>query len=314
MKRRNRHLRTLKNLGFCCVSLGILTATSPALASTIEDALACSQAQQKTEARRSGLLDDADRLGFEAERVSGSAREGLLQQAEELKNRYADLGLELLLRRDQCRSLTLAALEDCQSQIGELQSHVRTGKASPEEAGELVRLQTLRTDLQASLEAPAIHEYPLLELSAEDTEETLLAKRQYYEEVSVFLVSLEKRIEGRLEQVRDEAEALREAQRFVEDLSFVDMGDRSSGDALTQIKLPGGDPGDGGPNPRPSSSYPVESSASELDFALRLSPSNPGDSETILSLLETFRDQIRDRVDAINAETNRIDERVGQSR
>src|SRR5690606_14193976 len=122
------------------------------------------------------------------------------------------------------------------------------------------------------------------------------------------LKALEGRIEERRRQVQEEAETLREARRLVGDLSFTDMGDRSAGDrnVLTRDKLPAGT-GDGGVFGRQNSDYPFDHATSDLDFALRLSPTTQADSNQILALLDRYRGEIEDRLERVGAERASIE-------
>jgi hypothetical protein len=290
------------------LGLGFLMPEAVRAQDPIQSVLECLRIHDEIDRNRARLLAQADSVGFLAANEGGAPSAALLRQAESLQGRYSELGVDLLLQREQCRRLAQVALESCERRIEALQARTLAGSASEAETAELVRLQSLRPQLQASLESPPVYEYPILDLGPDDTVETLRAKLQYYAEVATLLEALESRIDERRQQVEEEAEALREARRLVEDLSFTDMGDRSAGDrnVLTRDKLPSGSDG-GGVFGRQNSDYPLDHATSDLDFALRLSPTTEADSEQILALLDHYRDEIQRRLERVGVERGSIE-------
>ncbi|MCA9729114.1 MAG: hypothetical protein KC729_15600, partial [Candidatus Eisenbacteria bacterium] len=307
--------RTRKAVTGALLLLGFLMPSLAFAQDPIQDVLDCLRIHEDMDQARGRLLAQADSVGFLAAGAGERPSASLLRQAEELQRQYSEMGVDLLLQREQCRRLAQVALATCERRIEELQERTRLGHASANEAAELVRLQALRPELQASLEAPPVYEYPILDLGSDDTAETLEAKLQYYGEVSSLLAALEGRISERRRQVQEEAEALREARRLVEDLSFTDMGDRSAGDrnVLTRDKLPTGTD-DGGVFGRQNSDFPLDHATSDLDFALRQSPTNAGDSEQILALLDRYHDEIRRRLDRVGVEESAIESLLARRR
>lgn len=294
------------------LSLGFLMPGSVRAQDPIQNVLDCLQAQEEIDRSRARLLAQADSVGFLAANDGGEPSAALLRQAESLQQRYSEMGVDLLLQREQCRRFAQVALESCERRIETLQAKTHAGRATADETAELVRLQSLRPQLQASLESPPVYEYPILDLGPDDTAETLRAKLQYYSEVATLLQALESRIGERRRQVEEETETLREARRLVEDLSFTDMGDRSAGDrnVLTRDKLPTGTD-DGGVFGRQNSDYPLDHATSDLDFALRLSPTTQADSEQILALLDHYRDEIALRLERVGVERSSIESMLG---
>lgn len=264
----------------------------------VAGALECLADEEDLAAQRDALLERADSLGFQAELTSGSAREPLLREIEIVKNQYADLGLDLLLRQEACRTLAAEGVARCDRTIAELQSLVGDDERGRDKARELSRWLALRDRLESSMAAPAIYDYPVLPSSEDETVETLELKLQYYEEVAELLRALESRIEARLDAIQRSVEALRDAWQFVEDLSFADMGDPSpGGDALTQI------PGEGsGGMSRPQTALSLDRPLSDLDFALSGSPLGPEQAEAWSRLLRTHRDAVRVALARMEAE------------
>lgn len=283
--------------------LGFLMLPTESSSTALDDVGECLAEQRAVESERSRLLIQADSLGFAAALAGDEPSETLLREAERLQGRYSALGVDLLLRRDLCRTLTAAALSECEERIATLEEAARGARARAEEATELVRLQGLRAELQANLETPPVYAYPILPLGPDDTEETLRAKQQYYAEVEGILDALDARIDERLGQVRDEAEALRQAQRLVGDLSFVDIADREAGDGIARGKIPT-DPG------RPQEDFTVERGDGDLDFALRIRPTTAQGIEEVVDLLERYRDSVHDQLDAIRQERERVETRL----
>jgi hypothetical protein len=294
------------------LGLGFLMPGMALAQDPIQNVLACLRVHEQLDRDRARLLAQADSVGFLAANEGGAPSAALLRQAESLQQRYSEMGVDLLLQREQCRRFAQVALESCERRIEALQAKTHAGNASAGETAELVRLQSLRPELKASLEAPPVYEYPILDLGPDDTAETLRAKLQYYSEVATLLGALEGRIAERRRQVQEEAEILREARRLVEDLSFTDMGDRSAGDrnVLTRDKLPTGT-GDGGVFGRQNSDYPLDHATSDLDFALRLSPTTQADSEQILALLDHYREEIENRLQRVGTERASIESLLG---
>lgn len=286
------------------LGLGFLMLPREGSSTPLEDVEECLAQQRTVETERSRILVRADSLGFAAALADEEPSENLLREAERLTRRYSALGVDLLLRRELCRRLTAAALAECEVRITALQEAAREGRGGPDEAGELVRLQGLRAELQANLETPPVYAYPILPLGPDDTEETLLAKQQYYTEVEGILDALDARIDERLGQVRDEAEALRQAQRLVGDLAFVDVGDRATDDVITRDKIHSDPPG------RPLPEFAIERGESDLDFALRVRPTTVQGIEEIVSMLERYRESVGDQLAAIQQERERVESRL----
>ena len=281
--------------------LAAICSTSPVLAQplftdpvrtdsfppVVLDALDCLDRQELLQRERDAILERADSLGFAVELSGPSERAPVLREIEVVKNRYADLGLDLLLRQEACRTLALSAVAECNRVVSRFQSEVGREGAVRERASELSRWLAVRERLEGALTASAVYDYPVLPTQVGETVETTQLKLQYYQEVTGLLRALAERIEVRLDSVRESAEALRDAWQFLEDLSFADMGDPNpSGDALGQTHAGGG-------GARPESRISLDRSSIEIDFALSGSPTGPEQAQTWIRVLEERRDRVR---------------------
>ncbi|MEZ4648795.1 MAG: hypothetical protein R3E97_08415 [Candidatus Eisenbacteria bacterium] len=253
----------------------------------ITDALDCLELQERLQRDRDAILARADSLGFAAEVAGPSERESFLREIEVVKKRYADVGLDLLLRQEVCRGLAAEAVREATDEIAAIQRD--EGRDGREKAAALSRWLTARERLEGALTAATVYDYPVLPTQADETVETIELKLQYYEEVVGLLRALEDRIEVRLDSVRESAEALRDAWQFLEDLSFADMGDPNLGGHPL-----GGDPGSSAPLSRPEGGVSLGSSTSDIDFALSGSPVGPEQAVSWLRILEERRDAVQE--------------------
>ncbi len=261
----------------------------------IGDALDCLAFENRLRTQRDRLLNEADSLGFEAE-LRPAERNRLFREIETLKNGYADLGLDLLLRQEACRTFAEVALSRCREELSRAEGAGTTAKRA--------WLQAVRNELELALVEPTVTDYPILPSTPGETQETLELKLQYYREATALLESLNDKIEARLQLNRQESAAVEEAMRFVDDLGFVDMGDPSpGGDVRTQVHIPSG--ADDGPN-RPSTRVSVEGLETSLGFALLSDPSDPDARQRWEPLLETRQLQLEDRIAAMAAEMEAI--------
>ena len=272
-----------------------------------EDVPNCLDLLDVLENQRAQLLAEADRIGLSGERSNDALRE-----AESIKSRTLDLDFQILLIKSRCRSLAEEQLEIVEQRIEALQQRILRGDAQPDDAEVLVHLKATRAELEESLGEPIVHQYPILALSPDDTKATLRDKLQYYQEVQESLQALKDRIGKREKKIREEAEALREARRLVGDLSFADMGDRTSGErsSTLRLKLPDDDAGTGNPG-RDGSVIPWDEVGGDLEFVLRLAANTPEESERILELLGSFGDDIERELSTIEEQANEIEDRLG---
>ena len=286
-----------------CILLGIAGGAQSSVAQTllsdpdsrattefpavVTDALECLALQEELQRERDAILAQADSLGFAAELAGPTEREPFLREIEVVKNRYADVGLDLLLRQEVCRGLAAEAVGEAGSAIAAIQ---KDGKRNGRErAAELSRLLSARERLEGALAASTVYDYPVLPTQDDETVETIELKLQYYEEVVGLLQALENRIEVRLDSVRESAEALRDAWQFLDDLSFADIGDPNlGGQAL------GADPGGSPPSSRPEGGVSLGHSLSDIDFALSGSPVGPEQAVSWLRILEERRDAVQE--------------------
>lgn len=302
--------RTLGIAGILTASLGFLTG-SP-LAGPLEDALDCLDSLDQERAAREANLARAESLGvrIEALRTAGEEVPGdLLRQAERLEQEALDREVELLSDRERCRRLSREALESTRDRIDLLQAGLARGDLSSAEAAELLDLQEARTRLQAALEEPMALGYVLLPADPSDTEETLEAKLQYYEDVQGYLHGLSGRIAERRDEVADERRTLVEAQRFLEDMSFLDEGGRISPGGL--VRLPGAGGIEGEEFARSAGGAgELGLGQEEMEFLMAQSPSSPEESDQLLALLERIRQRIESELEAVSRETERIRARL----
>ncbi len=290
--------------------IGFLTGA--ASAEPVEAALDCISAMEREQLAHAEKVIEAESIGLRIDhlRRAGSAvPEELLRRAERLEQEALDREVELASRRELCRSLSLAALEQCRGRIKALQSSLSAGELTSEDAEELLGLYETRSRLEAVLEAPITLSYALLPLDPSDTQETLRAKLQYYEDVHEYLEGLLARITARTGDVARERQTLVEAQRFLDDMSFLDEGGRMS--AGGPLRLPGGGESDVPGHARPAlRSGELGLASRELESLMSLSPASPGESDQLLDLLSQVLIRIESEVEAVSRERDRIEERL----
>jgi hypothetical protein len=292
--------------GFSWLALGFLT---PAVrADLVADALGCLDTQAQHEAQRGAWLAQADSLGrqIEAARSEGrSAPKDLLRRAEKIQRTAMDRELELMTERARCRALSSRALSDCVREIGAIEAVLASGRGNGAQASRLLGLREARSRLEAALAVPATLGYPALAPDSTDTQETLRAKLQYYHDVRGYLQGLEERVAARLAQVEQERRTLVEAQRFLQDLAFLDEGGRVSPGASAP----------GGPNPdgmgRPfTGSVGAGSGSENLELVLGLTPVTPEDSDQLIRLLRGFQAEIQRELESVSNDSKTIERRI----
>lgn len=284
-----------------------------ARANVLDDAVECLAVQAHTEARRAGLLDQAESLGvrIEAARAGGvSAPQDLLRRADRLDREAQDLDLEMILRRAECRELATRALPECERRLATLEPLVAGGGSDTEGAEELLRLRALRTRLQGWLAGPVLLGYPLILPDSTDTPETLAEKLRYHQEVIGALRELGDRVRARRSEVAQERRSLDEAARLMRDLSFLGEGGRVSPSGSARFR---GAPGD---NAAPDSAGRVvgivegAGSGGDLDRILAASPANPEESDRTLRLLDGYLHAIERELVVVTRATDDIQRRI----
>lgn len=289
--------------------IGFLTIA--ASAEPVEQALECISAMEREQLVHDEKVIEAESVGLRIDhlrRAGAAVSEELLRRAERLEQDALDREVALASRRGLCRSLSMAALEQCRERIQGLQSSLSVGELTSEDAADLLRLYDTRSRLEAVLEAPITLSYALLPLDPSDTHETLQAKLQYYEDVHDYLEGLLARVSARRADVDGERQTLVEAQRFLDDMGFLDEGGRMSSGG--PIRLPGGDAG-GVDHARPAGrSGELGLASRELESLMSLSPASPGESDQLLDLLGQILIRIGSEVEAVSRERDRIGERL----
>lgn len=270
------------------------------------EVLECLEALAEREAERSLLLEEAERIG-----LSGERDESALRKGESIQSRTLDLELQIMLLKTRCRGLAQEKLDLVEQQIEALQQRILLGAGRSNDAEALVQLRQTRAQLEEGMGDPIVHQYPILALSPDDTRATLQDKLQYYQEVQESLEALKERIGKREKKIREEAEALREARRLVGDLAFADMGDRTSGErsSTLRLKLPDEDAGTGNPG-RDGSVIPWDEVGGDLEFVLRLAANTPEESAQILELLDSFRGDIERELSSVGEQSAAIQLRL----
>lgn len=308
MKFRRRSSRMA--LGILTVGVGFLTNPAWAL-DPIEEARRCLEAERREIVERDRLLTRADSLGTLLEEAGVHAPESWRRDAERIQREAMERELDLLQRRDQCRRLAEGALRELEARLPELERGVESGRGLSSGGAELLQLRQLRADFQSVVASPAVLRYPDLRPEPSDTQETLEAKLQYYRDVRAYLERVAERLVARASQLGDEARALEEAGRFLRDLSFVDEGGRVTGDGSVRLKgiVPDGSGHDGGMN-RPLGEVPGEGQGGSLDFALRVTPTTPEESERLRALLDGYRREVVRELERIDARTTEFEVRL----
>jgi hypothetical protein len=296
--------------GFLTAGLGFLTPR--ARADALSDATACFDRRSALEEGRNELIRQADSLGrvIDATRQEGKkVPEVWLRQAEQINRRAVDRELDLMALRERCRPLAEAALQVCAARIARLQSELESGRGSAESSVELVRLRTLRAQLESGLAGPAVVGYPMLAVDSTDTQGTLAAKLQYYVDVRGYLETLDQRLVSRGTQVTEERRSLLEARRFLQDLALVDEGGRASTGGSIQLRRGiggGGDVPDDAVDRVTGGATRLPDRSGDLEFVLGLAPATPEESDRIIRLLEGYRLEIKRELEAVTKESDRI--------
>jgi hypothetical protein len=260
-------------------------------ATAVDDAVDCLDEQARTEARRAGVLAQAESLGVRMEAASGGgsvAPQDLLRRADRLDREAQDLDLELALRRTECRERATRALPECERRIAALETALAGGGGNAASAEELLRLRALRTRLQGWLAGPVLLGYPLIPADSTDTPETLSEKLRYYDEVTGALRELRDWVRARRSEVAEERRSLEEAGRFLRDLSFLDEGGRVSPSGPERLRsAPGEDalPDSARRGPGVAASA---GTGGDLGRLLAASPATPDESDRILRLLDGY--------------------------
>ncbi|MCC7142551.1 MAG: hypothetical protein IT349_10660 [Candidatus Eisenbacteria bacterium] len=300
-------------LGTLTATLGFLTVLSwsVARADSIDDALRCLEEQQALAAARDDLLIRADSLGARIANAGASVPKGWLRDAERIQRDAMDRELDLLVAKDRCRERANRALEDLAPRLDALERQAAAGQGGEAALATLLDLKRTRSVLVASIETPAVLDYPDLPPDSTDTQETLQAKLDYYRDVEQYLQRVDLRLGARLKELEAEQRVLEEAGRFVRDLAFLDEGGRVSSEGSVRLRggLGGGeDPGEG--LHRPSMELPNDSRSATLEFALRANPSSPQESERLRALLTGYSRELERELERIAERTQRIEARI----
>lgn len=271
-----------------------------AWADAVSDALECRAELAREEVLRDRCLLRADSLGSMVEDRSGDAAAPARRAAELVQREAMDRELEILVRRDRCRRLAELALASLDPALVAVQDSIAQGLGFGGTTARLMRMTAERADLRSSLVQPAILSYADLAPDSTDTDETLRAKLEYYEDVRSYLDGVLERLEDRVAELRKESRVLEEASRFLRDLDFADEGGRVSSDGAVRLRnpLPGGSPDDGGMS-RTAGSVAAEERSGSLEFALHANPSNREESERLTRLLGGHKREIKRELEKI---------------
>jgi len=296
-------------LGFWWMVLGFLTPA--ALAGPIDDALSCLDTQAAAVEFRDDLLGQADSLGYEiasAQRV-GASTGRLQREAEKVNRRAFELELEIANLRARCRPRLEEALRLCRDEIVRLSREAAGEGSAPGSRPELLRLREARDRIEQALAGPAVIGYPLLPADSTDTQETLLAKLRYHEDVRGYLAALDERLGSRLQRLTEERRVLLEAEQFLRDEEFLDEGGRVSPGGRAVLR--GGNQGGGDPNdPRkPIGSAPLGGEAN-LDALLGFTPRTTSESDRLLESLKEFRRRIRQELEEVDGVQEQLRRRI----
>ncbi len=256
-------------------------------------------------------MREADSLGRQVEALGKQASAARLREADRIQQKALDLELTLADHQARCRELAGAALPSCQDRIRELESRIRDGHGTSDDAAALIRLQEARSRLEQALEGPVVLEYPPLAPDSLDTQETLRAKLQYHQDVSGYLQALSLRVGDRLARLTEERRTLVEARRFIQDLNLVDAGGDVSPGGAVRVRggIAGGGDGEGG-NGRTAPSADIAREAGDLEFALGITPTTPEESDRLIRVLDNFRREIQRELEAVSSETREIEQRI----
>jgi len=297
-------------LGLTAAALAA-SSPSPARGQLVQQALDCLSEQHRLESVRDLQLTAADSLATLVDAL-GSPSGELLRAASALEQRALDRELDLFVQRETCREAARAALPGLEDRLDELARRVSDRKASVAQAEELLELLDARAAIQAALAERVSLDYPDLPPEPDDSEETLRGKLQYHVEVASYLRSVDARVGVRLGQLEEEARVLAEANRFLQDLAFLDEGGRLESGGTVRVRggsLPGEDP-DAGDMSRPLGDMSADTRDATLDFALRYSPMTPAESRRVREVLTLFRREIQKELEQIADQIARIEPRL----
>jgi hypothetical protein len=240
----NRPIRTIVAAGFLTIGVGFLTPA--AFSAPLDDALL---RLEELETERDQLLVQADSLGRLLSSLPDTGSpEGtrLLKEGERLGERAVGLELQILLVRQQCRSLAqqeLDGLRDTSTMEGIARS--------------AVLLDLLDQRLADRWGADPI----LVEPDPADGLETLLDKQAYLADIRDRLAAMQERLTRRIEQMRQEERLLRASERFADETRFLDEGGRVDSDPSVTLRGAPGEPPDDGMGRNVASSGGVENPA-----------------------------------------------------
>jgi hypothetical protein len=218
-------------IGFLTIAVGFLMTA--ALSAPLDETLS---QLGKLEAERDQVLIQADSLGQLLSTVTDpGSSEGieLFQEGERLGQESADIELEILLVRRQCRSLARQELDDLR-------------ETSTTEA--LARSAALMDLLDRRLADDWGTDPVLVEPDRADGRETLLDKQAYLADIRDRLVSLQEGLSRRIDQARQEETLLRAIERFADETRFLDESGRVGSDPEVALRAGPGDPPDDDPS------------------------------------------------------------------